>query len=293
MSVLREAERDRTPLIITQFNINPILLHLSVHLSHTLSVSCDESQITLAPVQLVHLFSNWVELSQALATHYSLSLLSQAGWIIGSLDLIGNPVLLLNKVRSGLHDLIALPYEGLTRGPGFFVLGLGQGMTSLLSSISGGVLQSVTNFASGLAANIERLSLDPDHIDYQEMLRQRGQRSEYVGAGLLAGVSSFGMSVMSAVAGVVEQPFQSVQQVEEETVTGYTKSIMVGVGKGLLGIVTKPVGGALQLVSQTGQGIISAVGFNSQPQLRRTLIEKWCGRLNKADSQPSVNKFRK
>ena len=260
-------------------------------MTQIISVSCDDSCISFSPLQFNHIYSNWIELSQSLAVHYTTSLLLQAGWLLGSLDLIGSPTLLLNNLTSGVHDFFSLPYEGLTRGPGFFILGLGHGVTSLVSSVSGGILRSVTNFASSIAANMERLSLDPEHVSYQESLRLRGQRSQYLGSGLVTGVSSFGMSVMSAVAGVVEQPMQSVHHMESEDTTGYARSMLTGVGKSLLGIVTKPVGGVFQLVSQTGHDIINSVGFRRQPNLKNTNLQKLCLRLNKKTLKPSVDKF--
>ena len=62
-------------------------------------------------------------------------------------------------------------------------------------------------------------------------------------------------------AGLVDQPLQSVlaqQSVEQPPSASSTAgSIMVGMGKGLVGVITKPIGGVAELVSQAGQGITS------------------------------------
>lgn len=289
--ILEEVKRDRHPLTVNQLRIEPVVIYLSLHFSRGLSLSVDDSCITLSPLSFGHLYFNWSELTQTIASHYTLSLLSQLDWIIGSLDVIGSPGTLMRTVQSGLKDFISLPYQGLTRGPGFFILGLGQGTKSLLSGIMGGALRSVTNFASGVALNVERLSFDEDHVTYQEDLRRRGQTSsENIGAGLVVGVSSFGMSVMSAAAGIVEQPLHSIIEREEEeevmATRGYTMSLLTGVGKGLLGVVTKPVGGALHLVSQTGRGIISMTGLNSAPVRKEIIICE----VEKITLQPSLNR---
>ena len=61
----------------------------------------------------------------------------------------------------------------------------------------------------------------------------------------------------------------------------------VSVGKGLLGVVTRPVGGALQLVSAASQTLAHTVGANSQPTpaplpigvpLPRRPSAAWCER---------------
>ena len=41
--------------------------------------------------------------------------------------------------------------------------------------------------------------------------------------------------------------------------------VITGVGKGLIGVVTKPLGGAMELVSQTGQGILQGAGLTQLP----------------------------
>ena len=61
-----------------------------------------------------------------------------AGWVLGSLEILGNPAGLLRNVRSGLADSVMLPYEGLTRGPAAFVAGVTSGTSSLLRHLSAG-----------------------------------------------------------------------------------------------------------------------------------------------------------
>ena len=64
------------------------------------------------------------------------------------------------------------------------------------------------------------------------------------------------MTILGAIAGIVDQPFQSIQGDAEVSLspTATAASVISGVGKGLVGIVTKPIGGAAEFVAQTGQG---------------------------------------
>ena len=60
-------------------------------------------------------------------------------------------------------------------------------------------------------------------------------------------------------AGIADQPLQSMQRRPGDSdrtssVTRTAAGFISGVGKGLIGVVTKPVGGAAELVSQTGKG---------------------------------------
>lgn len=82
-------------------------------------------------------------------------------------------------------------------------------------------------------------------------------------AGLTQGLSGLGLGLLGAVAGIVDQPIQGIQRASDmrEAASG----VISGVGKGLLGVVTKPLGGAMDLVSQTGQGILQGVGLTHPP----------------------------
>lgn len=258
LAVLREAERDAYPVSISSLVIEQLDVYVSANVTLKAYLSCKDTVFSFARYQLTDVFSNWSEILQMVAARYVSALFMHIGWVLGSLELIGSPVTFLQSVNRGLADLVRLPYEGLTRSPGLFLVGIGQGTASFLHQFSSGALSSITNLASSIARNMERLSMDPDHMSYQD--RQRRERpATHFTEGVASGVSSFALSLMSAVAGLVEQPMQSFQRMEESD--GTTSTLLKGFGKGLLGVVTKPVGGAMDLVSKAGQGIMSDVGL--------------------------------
>lgn len=65
-------------------------------------------------------------------------------------------------------------------------------------------------------------------------------------------------------AGVADQPMQELFRAG--SVREATSGVVTGVGKGLIGVVTKPLGGAMELVSQTGQGILQGTGLGETPR---------------------------
>ena len=71
------------------------------------------------------------------------------------------------------------------------------------------------------------------------------------------------ISVLGAVAGMADQPLQGLFRAE--SVRDVTSGFIIGVGKGLIGVVTKPLGGAMELLSQTGQGILEGTGLGEMP----------------------------
>ncbi|KAL8578845.1 hypothetical protein ACOMHN_022138 [Nucella lapillus] len=136
-------------------------------------------------------------------------------------------------------------------------------------------MTSVTNFASSVSRNMDRLSLDSGHLQRQE--ESRRQRPSGLSSGLQQGLTGFGLSLLGAVAGLVDQPLQSVlaQQAEEKPASASWRagSIMAGVGKGLVGVITKPIGGAAELLSQTGQGFLQGSGLRKQVVPRHSIAE--------------------
>jgi len=87
----------------------------------------------------------------------------RAGWVVGSIELIGSPSTLIRSVGTGLHDLVTLPYEGLTRSPSLFIWGISKGTAAFVRQVSSGALRSLTSMAGSLSRNMERLSMDEDH----------------------------------------------------------------------------------------------------------------------------------
>lgn len=61
-------------------------------------------------------------------------------------------------------------------------------------------------------------------------------------------------------AGLAHHPLQQVWSGEATT-----KSLVTGVGLGLVGVVTKPLSGAAELVALTGQGLLQGAGWNPLP----------------------------
>lgn len=128
---------------------------------------------------------------------------------------------------------------------------------------------------------MDRLSLDEEHYTRQEEWRR--ELPESLGEGLRQGLSRLGISLLGAIAGIVDQPMQNFQRNWElQSSTGSTaKGVISGVGKGIVGVFTKPIGGAAELVSQTGYGILHGAGLWQLPkQLYLATEEKSAQALN-------------
>ncbi|XP_048244061.1 vacuolar protein sorting-associated protein 13B-like isoform X2 [Haliotis rufescens] len=266
------------PVRIHYLCIQPISMLLSVHASMKLFLASDHTPLSFGKFERKNLYTSSHQLTRALAMHYASGAIFRAGIVVGSLEILGNPTGLVRSIGTGVADMFRLPYTGLTRGPGAFIGGISGGMSSLLRNVSAGMITSVTNFASSVSRNMDRLSLDEGHLQRQE--ENRRNRPVGVSDGLKQGLTGFGISLLGAVAGLADQPIQSLishSQCERPASTSATATgLVAGMGKGLVGIVTKPIGGAAEFVSQTGQGILHGTGLGNLPERRHPPTPQPC-----------------
>ncbi|XP_042321632.1 vacuolar protein sorting-associated protein 13B isoform X3 [Sceloporus undulatus] len=256
------------PVKLRKLAIQPVNLLVSIHASLKLYIASDHTPLSFSVFERGPVFTTARQLIHALAMHYAAGALFRAGWVVGSLEILGSPASLVRSIGNGIADFFRLPYEGLTRGPGAFVSGVSRGTTSFVKHISKGTLTSITNLATSLARNMDRLSLDEEHYNRQEEWRR--QLPENLGEGLRQGLSRLGISLLGAIAGIVDQPMQNFQKTSEaQASAGHkAKGVISGVGKGIMGVFAKPIGGAAELVSQTGYGILHGAGLSQHPKQR-------------------------
>ncbi|XP_030249580.1 vacuolar protein sorting-associated protein 13B isoform X3 [Sparus aurata] len=254
------------PVRLQKLTIQPVNLLVSIHASLKLYIASDHTPLSFSLFERGPLCTTARQLVHALAMHYAAGALFRAGWVVGSLEILGSPASLVRSIGNGVSDFFRLPYEGLTRGPGAFVSGVSRGTTSFVKHISKGTLTSITNLATSLARNMDRLSLDEEHYTRQEEWRR--QLPESLGDGLRQGLSRLGISLLGAIAGIVDQPMQNFQRNWEmqSSAGSKAKGVISGVGKGIVGVFTKPIGGAAELVSQTGYGILHGAGLWQLPK---------------------------
>ncbi|XP_032375136.1 vacuolar protein sorting-associated protein 13B isoform X2 [Etheostoma spectabile] len=264
--VLQSVQALVHPVCLQRLTIQPVNLLVSIHASLKLYIASDHTPLSFSLFERGPLCTTARQLVHALVMHYAAGALFRAGWVVGSLEILGSPASLVRSIGNGVSDFFRLPYEGLTRGPGAFVSGVSRGTTSFVKHISKGTLTSITNLATSLARNMDRLSLDEEHYTRQEEWRR--QLPESLGDGLRQGLSRLGISLLGAIAGIVDQPMQNFQRNwdMQSSAGSQARGVIAGVGKGIVGVFTKPIGGAAELVSQTGYGILHGAGLWQHPK---------------------------
>jgi len=180
--------------------------------------------------------------------HYTMQILQGVYKLIGSLDLIGNPLGLFNDVSGGVQLFFYEPRKGLVKSPEAFAYGVARGTRGLTGSIFGGA----AGFASALTRNVGMAAdaLVYDHTyHYQQKVRQQTQ-VETARKGISVGLQALEAGVREGAKGVIYQPIKGAM---DQGAFGLVK----GIGHGLLGVVAKPLSGVATLASKTSEGMAS------------------------------------
>ncbi|CAM4767409.1 unnamed protein product [Rotaria magnacalcarata] len=260
----------RTPFVCETLIIGPTDIVISIHASMKVYIGCHQSPLFVDKFQKNYIYSTNKQLLTLITRHYLVSLLTRSPMLLGSFDILGNPSALIRNITDGVYDLFHLPYIGMRHGPSGFMTGISQGATSLLRHLSLGTLTSLTTFADSVARNMDRLAMDSEHTTRNEETCRNIPTG--MTHGLLQGLELFSLSLLGAIAGLAEQPLASFRNRPDSQTA--TTTMLSGVGKGIVGIFVKPVGGVAQLISQTGQGILYGTGLMNIPHRRHRQLEQ-------------------
>lgn len=182
-------------------------------------------------------------LAASVQSHYTQECIRQMHIILGSADFLGNPVGLFNNVSSGVADIFYEPYQGLvmTDRPQELGIGIAKGASSFVKKSVFGFSDSMAKFTGSMSKGLAAATLDKEYQDQRRMSKSRN-RPKHALYGVTSGGNAFATSIASGIGGLARHPMQGA---EKEGVQGFVK----GVGKGFLGLATKPAIGAFDLAS--------------------------------------------
>uniref|UniRef100_A0A1B0DR14 Uncharacterized protein n=1 Tax=Phlebotomus papatasi TaxID=29031 RepID=A0A1B0DR14_PHLPP len=254
--VVSQADRLARPLQLESLRFDILHVLLSVHTCVRFYIALDHSPLVFSAFERKNINTQMMRLGYSLGMHYLSGAIFGAGWVVGSLEILGSPSGLARSVSTGLRDFVSLPVEGLFRGPWDFLVGVTLGSASLVKNITAGTLNSVTKLATSVARNLDRLTLDEEHLQRTDALRR--YRPQGLTQGFAQGLTDFGISLLGAIGGIARHTLEARSATE----------VFTGVGKGLMGVILKPISGAAELVALTGQGVLHSVGYNALPNCR-------------------------
>ena len=244
--------------------IDPIEIDLSIKTAIYMFLSLERTPIHVPQIALTPRLP--MESRAAVATvvdaivRHALPRIPQ---ILGSLALVGNPTNLIRNFTAGIVDLVSLPIAGARLGPFGLLAGIGRGASSFVQHVSVGTLSSVSGITQSVAKNLDRLTSSSSLSATTPSAGSSTGAASASSATLAAGtggnqsrsgasLSQLGMGVVHGFTGVISQPILGAYH-------GGLRGLVTGLGMGLLGAVTKPVGSAMGLISLTTEGLLRTV----------------------------------
>lgn len=202
-------------------------------------------------------------------SHYVQESLRQVHIVLGSADFLGNPVGLFNNITSGMADIFYEPYQGLvmTDRPQELGLGIAKGASSFVKKSVFGFSDSMAKFTGSMSKGLAAATLDKEFQNQRRMSKTRN-RPKHALYGITAGGNAFANSVASGIGGLARHPLEGA---EKEGAAGFVK----GVGKGLLGLATKPAVGAFDFASNMAEGVRNTTTVFDQEGLDRIRMPRF------------------
>ncbi|KIX05154.1 uncharacterized protein Z518_06026 [Rhinocladiella mackenziei CBS 650.93] len=204
-------------------------------------------------------------------SHYTQEVLRQVHIILGSADFLGNPVGLFNSVSSGVADIFYEPYQGLvmTDRPQELGIGIAKGASSFVKKSVFGFSDSMAKFTGSMSKGLAAATMDKEFQDQRRMSKSRN-RPKHALYGVTSGGSAFAASMASGIGGLARHPLEGA---EREGALGFVK----GVGKGVLGLATKPAIGAFDLASNVAEGVRNTTTVFDAEGLDRVRLTRFIG----------------
>ncbi|MCJ1294226.1 hypothetical protein MMC34_005783 [Xylographa carneopallida] len=204
-------------------------------------------------------------------SHYTQEALRQVHIVLGSADFLGNPVGLFNNISSGVADIFYEPYQGLvmTDRPQELGIGIAKGASSFVKKSVFGFSDSMAKFTGSMSKGLAAATLDKEYQDQRRMSKSRN-RPKHALYGVTSGGNAFASSMASGIGGLARHPLEGA---EKEGLQGFVK----GVGKGFLGLATKPAIGAFDLASNVAEGVRNTTTVFDAEGLDRVRLTRFIG----------------
>ncbi len=235
-------------------SVNPLSLALDVLTMTVGNVS--DAPLTFNALILQNVLARKSSMQDTLYRHYRQQAVSHVHLLLGSVDVIGNPIGLVTTLGSGIVDLFYEPYLGfISDNPADIGLGLARGGASLIRKTISGFSGTFSKITGSMAKGLSAMTMDSD---YQKARRTSNaqNRPRHALAGVATGLDQFVGGITSGVVGIFEKPIECAR---DDGVGGFFK----GVGLGLVGAITKPLIGTIDMTSSVTEGIKNSAASGS------------------------------
>ncbi|XP_015598611.1 vacuolar protein sorting-associated protein 13D isoform X2 [Cephus cinctus] len=213
--------------VLTTTKLPPQLQTIKRKLGLTL-IKFEDATIELEPFIKRHPFESSQFLIHSIIKHYKDELKWQAAVILGSVDFLGNPLGFVNDVSEGVSGLI---YEGSVK--------------TLVKNVTHGISNSAAKVTESLSDGLGWVIMDERHEEARQRIRSNTAGSS---DHLVAGLKGLGFGLLGGVTSIFKQTYDGATN---EGFPGF----FAGFGKGVVGTLTKPVVGVLDLATETATAV--------------------------------------
>ncbi|EFA82683.1 vacuolar protein sorting-associated protein 13 family protein [Heterostelium album PN500] len=216
-------------------------------------VSFQQAHIFLNSFKLTHAFGTNDELLNPLFRHYLSEGLSEVYKILGTFNFLGNPIGLFKNFGVGFKDFFVSTGKGIVGSD--FRSGVSSGSKSLAKHTVYGLFDSGTKFSSSAAKALSTLSMDQQYILERQYISAEAPGNAIQGFSL--GGRIFVISLQRGFTGIFRLPYYGGKE------GGFVGGLQ-GVGKGIVGIVLKPLAGSFDFVSKSCEGVKNSTHLNME-----------------------------
>ncbi|XP_073839094.1 vacuolar protein sorting 13D isoform X2 [Musca autumnalis] len=214
--------------VLTAPKLSPELLEIKKILGLTL-IKFEDAIIEFDKFSDRHHFETLDIYLKAVKVHFVNQLKWHAASILGSVDFLGNPLGFANDLSEGVSGLI---FEGSVK--------------SLVKNVTHGISNSTAKLTETISDSLGRVVLDERDNETRQKILEVSYPT--TGGHLAAGLKGFGFGLLGGVTSIVRHTYVGAQA------DGFP-GFLSGLGKGLVGTVTKPLIGVLDLASETASAV--------------------------------------
>ena len=206
-----------------------------------------------------NVYMSWYDLTWKIINPYITEGIIQIYKILGSLDIIGNPVNLINNITEGVYDFVKEQKQGIKQRKGLALgQGIAKGVGGIVSGVVGGAFDTLQRISTTLLVSIQTiLGRERKDILYEEQ-----NEPDNVLSGIYEGIIGFGYEIKRGIFYLFTKPCIKCQ-------TSGPKGFCKGLCTGLIGLILSPFAAALKLVSSISAGIKnSCFGLSGRKKLK-------------------------
>lgn len=218
--------READPLIIYK----NLLTALGVFVTNI-----EDFPLALPPINILHETNSLKVLKDRIMDKYKTVIFNSALKLVGSLNLIGNPMTFINEVGDGVTDLVKNTRE--QGGKGLFT-----GTGSLMKHTAAGTFGSLNKMTRTLGDGVISLTTDKEFLTKREKLYSKPQNK------FLTGLQQLGYGIYDGFTGLVIKPIEGTKK------QGF-RGALKGTYKGISGLFLKPITGVLDMASASADGL--------------------------------------